>query len=180
MSSATATPGAVLSAPRSVSPVGRIGTFLSGVLLLVALMVLVAVVVAGANGLRVRVEQTGSMAPALQPGDLVIVKQVAVDSVALGDVIGVRTAAGQVIVHRVQRVDGAGGALRVTTRGDANPTSETWTIPRGSEVALVRGSIPSLGSMVDAVKGPFAAFAVLIAGLLLALSQLRSIWSRPA
>lgn len=178
MSSAASSPALAVRAPRT--RLGRAGSLLSGALLLLCAMLLVAVVAAGANGLRVRVEQTGSMAPALQPGDLVLVKQTAVDAIRIGDVIGVRTPAGQVIVHRVKRIDGLGGSLRVTTQGDANPTSEGWTIPRGSEVALVRGSVPAVGGAVDAVKGPYAALAVLIAGLLLAVSQLRSIWSRPA
>ncbi len=178
MSSAASSPPLAIGRPRSAA--GRAGSFLSGLLLLTALMLLIAVVVAGANGLRVRVEQTGSMAPVLQPGDLVLVKQVPIDTVRLGDVIGVRTSSGQVIVHRVKRIDGRPGALHVTTQGDANPTSEAWTIRKGSDVALVRGTVPSVGSAVDALKGPFVAFAVLIAGLLLALSQLRSIWKRPA
>ena len=178
MTSVTSTPALVGRSPGLV--VRRAGMFVSTFLLLIAAMALVAVAVAGANGMRIRVEQTGSMAPALQPGDLVIVRQTPVEAVRVGDVIGVRSELGQVIVHRVKRIAGAPGALRVTTQGDANPTGEQWTIRTGSQVALVRGSVPQIGTVVDAVKGPFAAFAVLIAGLLLALAQLRTIWGRPS
>ncbi|MEN0012836.1 MAG: signal peptidase I [Solirubrobacteraceae bacterium] len=177
MSSAPAT-GAALAARPSAGLGRRVAAWLSGVVLLFAACVLVAVLAAGAAGLRIRVEQTGSMAPALHRGDLVIVKQVPVDSVRLGDVIGVRTSEGAVIVHRVKRLAGLQGAIQVTTQGDANPTSEQWTIRHGERVALVRGSVPSLGSAVDTVKGPYAAIAVLLAGLLLAISTLRGIWSR--
>lgn len=190
MTSVPSTPGLARSGAGSSTagtPAGgsgllirRAGMFLSTILLLLTAMALVAVVVAAANGLRIRVEQTGSMAPALRPGDLVIVRQTPIEAVRVGDVIGVRTSMGQVIVHRVKRLAGVAGALQVTTQGDANPTSEQWTIRNGSQVALVRGSVPAVGSAVDAVKGPFAAFAVLIAGLLLALAQLRSIWTRPS
>lgn len=178
MTSLTSTPALAGRTPGLLAR--RAARFTSTFLLLLAAMALVAVVVAGANGMRIRVEQTGSMAPALQPGDLVIVRQTPIEAVRVGDVIGVRTQMGQVIVHRVKRLAGAPGALRVTTQGDANPTGEDWTIRKGSQVALVRGSVPELGAVVDAVKGPFVAFAVLIAGLLLALAQLRSIWSRPS
>lgn len=177
MSSAPAT-GAALAARPSAGLGRRAAAWCSGVVLLVAACLLVAVLAAGAMGLRVRVEQTGSMAPALQPGDLVIVKQVPIDTIRLGDVIGVRTSEGAVIVHRVKRLAGQGDAIGVTTQGDANPTSEQWTIRRGEDVALVRGHIASVGSIVDAVKGPWAAIAVLFAGLLLAVSTLRRIWSR--
>jgi signal peptidase len=156
-------------------PVARL---LSTALLLASAMLLVAVLVGAANGLRIRVEQTGSMAPTLKPGDLVIVRQTPIDQVRVGDVIGVRTNLGQVIVHRVKRLSGQSGSIAVTTRGDANPTSEQWTIRRTDRVALVQGKVPAVGSFVDAVRGPYTAFVVLIAGLLLALSQLRTIWSR--
>lgn len=156
----------------------RLGRFFSGALLLTALLLLVAVVVAGANGLRIRVEQTGSMAPRIQAGDLVVVQQIPMATVRTGDIIGVRSESGAVIVHRVKRIDGAGGALRVTTQGDANPTSEQWTLPRQADVALVRGTFPDAGSVVDALKGPLIALIVLVAALILAVSQLRAIWSR--
>lgn len=167
----------VAAAPTVSFPV-RLGRFLSGALLLAAVLLLVAVVVAGANGVRVRVEQTGSMAPAIHPGDLVALQQTSIDTIRVNDVIGVRSDSGAVIVHRVKRIDGAGTSLRVTTQGDANPTSEQWTLRRGAEVALVRGTFPDLGSVVDALKGPLIALIVLAAALILAVSQLRSIWSR--
>lgn len=174
----TGAPPVAASAPRSRSRASRAGSVLSGALLAMSLLLLVAVVVAGANGLRVRVEQTGSMAPAIQPGDLVIVQQTPVDAIRVGDVIGVRNGSGAVIVHRVKRIDGAGASLRVTTQGDANPTSENWTLRRTADVALVRGTFPDAGSIVDALKGPLIALIVLVAALILAVSQLRSIWSR--
>jgi signal peptidase len=172
------TAGAPASDPARIGVLRAWGRIASTALLLVAAMLLVAVLVAAANGLRIRVEQTGSMAPSLKPGDLVIVRQTPIGQVRVGDVIGVRTNLGQVIVHRVRRLDGMPGAINVTTKGDANPTSEQWTIRRSDQVALVRGKVPAVGTAVDAVRGPFVAFAVLIAGLLLALAQLRTIWSR--
>ncbi|OMG51627.1 hypothetical protein, partial [Brevundimonas sp. ZS04] len=65
-----------------------------------------------------------------------------------------------------------------TTQGDANPTSEEWSLPRGSDVALVRGTVADVGAVVDAVKGPIVALIVLLAALILAVAQLRRIWSR--
>lgn len=177
--SATAHTGAPpVAAPATPALPVRAGRILSMGLLIFAAMLLVAVLVAGANGLRVRVEQTGSMAPAIQTGDLVIVRQTPLTEIRPGDVIGVKNSSNAVIVHRVQRIDGAGSALRVTTKGDANPTSESWTLQRTADVALVRGTVPSAGSAVDALKGPLVALVVLIAALILAVTQLRRIWSR--
>lgn len=169
-----------LAAPaRSVGTARAAGRLLSSLLLLASAMALVAVVVAGAAGMRVRVEQTGSMAPALVPGDLVLMRSTPVGEIRPGDVIGVRDPSGRIIVHRVERIDGEAGALRVRTRGDANPTGEEWRIARTADVALVRGTLPRLGAIVDAARGPLAALAVLFAGLLLAVSALRAVWRRP-
>ncbi len=176
MSSAAPTVAATRARPAGGAQ--RAGRILSSLLLLASLMALVAVVVAGAAGIRVRVEQTGSMAPALQPGDLVLVRSTPIAAIRIGDVIGVRDATGRVIVHRVERVDGEPGFVRVRTRGDANPTGEDWRIPRAADVALVEGRLPRIGAVVDAAKGPAAAIAVLIAGLLLAASALRAVWRR--
>lgn len=174
-----AAPTVAAAPPRAARAAGRAGRLLSSLLLLISLMALVAVIAAGAAGMRVRVEQTGSMAPALQPGDLVLIRATPITAIRPGDVIGVRDEQGRVIVHRVERIDGEPGALRVHTRGDANPTGEDWRIARESQVALVRGSVPAVGKVVQAVQGPIAALVVLIAGLLLAIAALRAVWSKP-
>lgn len=176
MSSAAPAVAAAGTGPRRTA--SRAARIVSTIVLLLSMMALVAVAVAGAGGIRVRVEQTGSMAPALHPGDLVLVRTTPIAAIHVGDVIGVRQTSGEVIVHRVERIDGDGGFLRVHTRGDANPTGEDWQIPRTGSVALVRGSVPHVGAVVDALKGPVAAIVVLIAGLLLAISALRSVWRR--
>ena len=152
---------------------------LSYLVLLLSAMLLVGVVVAGANGMRIRVEQTGSMSPALEPGDLVLVRQIPIADVRVGDVIGVRAASGRVIVHRVRSIETEPGILNVRTQGDANPTGENWSISRTDQVALVKGSLPYVGSVINFVKAPYAAIIVLLAGLLLAAGALRAIWSKP-
>jgi signal peptidase I len=171
----------VAAAPtRGAGVLARAGRTISTMLLLAAAMALAAVIAAGASGVRVRVEQTGSMAPALKPGDLVLVRSTPIDEIVIGDVIGVRQQTGRVIVHRVERLDGAGAFVRVHTRGDANPTGEDWTIGRQDDVALVKGRVPAVGTVVDAVQGPAAAIAVILAALLLAVAALRAVWKRPA
>lgn len=150
----------------------------SSMLLLGATMALVGVLAAAAAGMRVRVEQTGSMAPALKPGDLVLMRSTPLTQIRIGDIIGVRQETGRVIVHRVERLAGAGAFVRVHTKGDANPTGEDWTIASTDQVALVKGRVPAVGNVVDAAKGPLAAAAVILAALLLAGSALRSVWRR--
>lgn len=176
--SAGAAPTAPLPTVAGRGAVARALHRLTGALLLTSVALLAVVAVGAALGLRVRIEQTGSMAPALQPGDLVIVEQVSAARVAIGDVIGVRAADGRVIVHRVRAIEPDRSALAITTRGDANPTGERWSIAPTDDVARVRGRVPALGHAVDALRGPAGAGLVLLAGVLLAGSRLRGIWSR--
>lgn len=157
---------------------GRLGKVVSTIVLLISLMALTGVAVAGLSGIRVRVEQSGSMEPALSTGDLVLVRSTAIEQIRPGEVIGVRSPTGRVIVHRVERLDGAPAGVRVATKGDANPTGEEWTIPRGASVALVVGSVPAIGTAVNALQGPVLAVLVMLAALLLAFSALRAVWRR--
>ncbi len=176
MTAAAAPPAPALPARRSA--LRSAGRFASGLILLLAAMALVAVVAASFAGIRLRVEHTGSMAPALQPGDLVLLRETPLAAVHRGDVIGVRNDTGRVIVHRVQRIEPIGSGLTVTTQGDANPTSEQWSLRPSADVALVQGRVPELGGLVQGLRGPVPALLVLLAATLLALSLLRSIWSR--
>lgn len=155
-----------------------VGRLASGLALLLAAMALVAVFVGALAGVRVRVEQTGSMAPSLNPGDLVLLRQTPLREIQAGEIVGVRNEAGKVIVHRVVRVEPIGGSLTVTTKGDANPTPERWSLPPEGNVALVLGRIPGAGQPVQALSGPVGVFVLLLAAMTLALFTLRAIWSR--
>lgn len=177
---AAATPVPPVASQRSGSgsALRTVFRFFSGLVLLLAAMALVAVVVAAFTGIRVRVERTGSMAPALQAGDLVLMRQTPLAQIRQGDVIGVRNDTGRVIVHRVRSVQQIGATMSVTTQGDANPTSETWTLRPDAQVAQVQGRIPEAGSVVESLRGPMPVLLMLLAAVLIAISQLRTIWSR--
>jgi signal peptidase I len=74
------------------------------------------------------VERTGSMAPLITEGDVLVVHHRAAASSGRGDVVTFAhpSRPGQTMTHRVTAVAAApGGTLKVTTRGDANPAGET-------------------------------------------------------
>src|SRR4051794_27420766 len=95
-----------------------------------------AVGAAALAGYRSEVVLTGSMRPTLSPNDMVVVHRIAADEMRIGDIVSFAAPhqKGIVITHRVRAIAPArGGRLAITTRGDANNTSEHWTIaPTGS------------------------------------------------
>jgi signal peptidase len=88
---------------------------------------------------------SGSMAPAIHEGDVVVSADVGRDDVLLrGDVIVFRTAAG-LMTHRVEAAlrDGA-----YRTKGDANAVADAEPVERADVVGRARLLIPSVGRVL--------------------------------
>lgn len=97
--------------------------------------------------------QTGSMAPALQPGDAVAVRQVDAADLKLGDVISFRSPADPevVITHRIVQASSAGGGI--VTQGDNNTTADQSLEP-SQVLGRVERSIPNAGYLIDFIHSP--------------------------
>ena len=90
-----------------------------------------AVSVAGKFGEAALGMKTGSMHPAINPGDLVLVQQVDPKSVHVGDIITFRRPndPSEIYTHRVYSVHYKGnGQVDFTTRGDSNSIPDAWTV----------------------------------------------------
>ncbi len=132
-------------------------------------------------GISTLVDYSGSMAPAIGAGDLVldrgtVAAHLVPDQIAtIPDPIS-----GRLITHRVISVTRAGDdAVTVVTRGDANDASERWSLRDEAPVRRVIGHVPGAGRVVLWLSSPTLrlALAVLGGGLLLA-GILRRVWSR--
>ena len=92
---------------------------------------------------------TGSMEPEIMSGDLIIVKQIEVGDVQVGDVIAFFDPDGNgttIVTHRVvEIVDG--NELSFRTRGDANNTDDRLPVPAKDLVGVYRTRIPGMGSV---------------------------------
>lgn len=123
------------------------------------LMLLVPVAVHGA-ALAVR---SGSMAPALGVGDLVVVRPVAAASLRVGDIATYRSAGGALITHRIVAVAGAGSERSFTFRGDANPAPDPQPVPAADVLGRMWFSLPYLGTVRErlaALRTPIVVGAV--------------------
>ncbi|WP_439026236.1 signal peptidase I [Haloarchaeobius sp. DT45] len=119
---------------------------------------------------------TGSMEPAISPGDVVVVSKVNPETVAVGDVI-VYTRSGQDVptTHRVLEVtETEQGQLAFRTKGDANEDPDSRLVPASNLIGAVTLTLPFIGHVIAFVNSPegFIAMVLLPFGLLI----LNEVW----
>jgi len=149
-----------------------IGTGLSaGLLLLVlGLAVLVIGVPAAVGGMPYTI-LTGSMAPGLPPGTLVVVKPADPAEIRIGDVVTYQLESGHpaVVTHRVVEriIDTRSGDLLFVTKGDANDTADAVPVMPVQLKGTVWYSIPWLGWVNQAVTGELRGWLIPLVAVLL-------------
>jgi signal peptidase len=140
---------------------------------------LVAAAAPAAFGLRPFTVLSGSMEPALDTGDMVVDSQIAPADARPGDIVTFKApnGGGRMITHRLREVSIAGGTAHMTTKGDANDTTETWTVPANGKIGRVAYRLPKLGYALSITHGRNGKllFIVLPALLFCALELVR-IW----
>lgn len=147
-----------------------------------AAIVLAAILVApkavGGQSLSVL---SGSMAPAVNTGDMVAVIPQDATDIKVGQIVAFNdpNGTGDLYQHRVQSVTEDNGQIIVVTKGDANNSGETWQTPIDSQVGKVVLVVPWVGTVVGRVTGgkpiqllgrdiPVGSLAITIALFLLA------------
>lgn len=135
--------------------------------------VLVACVVAGATPLVV---VSGSMAPAINVGDLIVVRSTPIEAVEPGDVVTFRDSDrdGDLVTHRVVSVTLAASGREVVTRGDRNTAVERWSVEAHGEVGRFVVRVPRLGYVAGAAANPAVVLFAFLAAV--AVAALRLIW----
>ena len=127
---------------------------LIGILLLVIVLSCITIVRANLHpnqipdvlGYQVLTVTTGSMRPALNPGDLVLDRIGGnTDSLKAGRIATYRSSDGALVTHRIAKADQSGGATVYTFRGDANPAADAENVPAARVVGIYAGRCPLLG-----------------------------------
>lgn len=148
---------------------------------LVAAALVLAIAGPLAFGARPYTVLTGSMEPAIAPGDVVIAERIEPPEARVGDVVLFRDPEDQerTITHRVQRIRRAGDRLWFVTRGDANNHGERWRIAADGQLGRVLYTVPAVGH-VAVFAGRIGPSLLLVLGVLLLVgNELWRIW-RPA
>ncbi|WP_267639370.1 signal peptidase I [Haloarchaeobius amylolyticus] len=160
---------------------GALGTVLNvvGLLLLLAIVVpfVIYAVPQVAGGDQSYVVLTGSMEPAISPGDVVIVTHVDPTTIGVGDVIIYERANMNVpTTHRVvERTTTETGDVAFVTKGDANEDPDSGLVTTSAVIGKISLTLPKVGYVIQFVnsKTGFLALVLVPFGLLI----LSEVWS---
>lgn len=127
--------------------------FLITALSFLALASIVGLVLYKTEGLRFYSVQTNSMAPIIQPGDLLISTKIASDKLQVGDIVSYISpqAPHAIITHRIVVLNPAKGYL--ITKGD-NVQSADPTASISSVVGRATKTLPKAGKFLDFIHRP--------------------------
>jgi signal peptidase len=143
---------------------------------------LLAAVAPLALGDRSFTVRSGSMTPAIETGDVEVVEPIAPLAARVGDVVTFRDpeGSGRLYSHRVQSIRSRGEEVAFVTRGDANTSTERWSVPADGSIGRVLYRIPKVGyALVWTGTVPVRIALVAIPALLLGGLALRRIWGSP-
>ncbi len=153
-----------------VAPRSRLAVALDR--LVMGVVVVTSVAVIGALvlvllGFRPLVVRSGSMVPTYHVGDIVLVEQIRADQLRPGEVVSLAyyPEYGESLTHRVRSVRDVDGGVQVETRGDANDTSEVWTVAPDAQVGRVVASLPAIGAPATMVRTATVPLAIGVAAL---------------
>ncbi|MEA2428678.1 MAG: signal peptidase [Thermoleophilaceae bacterium] len=130
-------------------------------------------------GMRSFTVLSGSMEPTIHTGDITVDEQISPLDARPGDVVTFRDPRGQsrLITHRLRSIHVEGGTARMVSKGDANDTTENWTVPTGGKIGRVAYRLPKLGYALALTREPGAKFLLIVVpALLFGLLELRRIW----
>ncbi len=142
---------------------------------------LLALVIAGplVVGDHPHTDLSGSMEPAISPGDVVIDEQIAPWEAQVGDIVTFRDPQdpSKLLTHRVVSAKDHGSRIWFTTQGDANNTQEHWRVPATGEIGRVVYTVPWVGHLAVITRTKLGwALLIGVPLLLILIEELVGIW----
>jgi len=141
-----------------------------GIALLLLLMVAgILTYIAPHLGWHIDGVRSGSMAPAIERGTLVIGKSVRPETIAVSDIIIFRpVGVGEnLLVHRAISIEAKSPRL-FQTKGDAETKPDPYPVPARNVMAKVLYSLPLLGYLAMFLKTPYGfVMSVVVPGLMI-------------
>ena len=148
----------------------RIWNVISGVLVGIVVLLVVALVGVRLVGLQPFVVLSGSMEPTYHVGSLIYVKSVDYKQLQVGDPITYLLNENTVVTHRITEVlvdEEDPNTLRYFTKGDANDIADGTSVHYRNIIGKPVFSIPYLGYVSNYIQNPPGMYVAIAAGAIL-------------
>jgi signal peptidase len=148
----------------------RIWNVVSGVLVGIVVLLVVALVGVRLVGLQPFVVLSGSMEPTYHVGSLIYVKSVDYKQLQAGDPITYLLNENTVVTHRITEVlvdEEDPNTLRYFTKGDANDIADGTSVHYKNIIGKPVFSIPYLGYVSNYIQNPPGMYVAIAAGAIL-------------
>ena len=148
----------------------RIWNVVSGVLVGIVVLLVVALVGVRLVGLQPFVVLSGSMEPTYHVGSLIYVKSVDYKQLQAGDPITYMLNENTVVTHRITEVlvdEEDPNTLRYFTKGDANDIADGTSVHYRNIIGKPVFSIPYLGYVSNYIQNPPGMYVAIAAGAIL-------------
>ncbi|MFC1860574.1 signal peptidase I [Chloroflexota bacterium] len=156
----------------------KLAVYLGSSLLIILMMFAVSIYAGPHIGWRVDAVLSGSMAPEVKVGSLVITRFVDSEEIAVGDIITFHPnlAEPKLITHRVVAI-GHNSPLYFQTKGDANQYTDPFKVPERNLVGKVILHIPYWGHFTEFLKTHLGFLSsVVIPGVIVIALYTISVW----
>lgn len=132
-------------------------------LLLLLMLASFSVYISPRLGWRVDGLRSGSMAPLLKTGDMVVTRPVAAETVKVGDIIIFHSVdkRANLISHRVVSIE-RNSPFSFRTKGDANENPDPFVVPAENLVGELAFHAPLLGYAILGLQTPLGLMASLV------------------
>jgi signal peptidase len=122
---------------------------------------------------------SGSMEPTVSTGDVVVDSSIRPLEAHVGDIVTFPDPQNnsRLVTHRLRRVRARDGTVEMVTKGDANNTTERWSVPADGSIGRVEYRVPKLGYALAWVGGRGGkVLLIALPALLLGIYELVRIW----
>lgn len=125
------------------------------------------------GGIRAFVVQSASMEPTISTGSLLLTKQVHPTQLVTGDIITfIRPdKSREFITHRITTIRDNQGVTVITTKGDNNPSDDTWQLAGGGVVGKMLFSVPFVGYLLSLAKTKIGIMLLILVPALFIISD---------
>ncbi len=124
---------------------------------------------------------SGSMRPALEPGDMIVAREVNPSDIKIDDIITYKVSENILVTHRVVQVINENGELLFRTKGDANNVEDSSLISPEQLVGAFVFNIPKGGYIANFMRSPLGfGLLILLPIILLLGGELKNLLSNMA